>query len=178
MFAIAKGRNIMLDADIIPNLRADYIAAMARAATPVTIVTTNGAAGRFGLTVSAVTSVTADPPMLLACVNRRNQAAAAITENGVFAVNHLAADNRVLAESFAGRPAAGEAYDFAHRGWREGHHGLPLLDLALASFECEIESWHDAGTHRVFIGRVLASRAGGTEPLIYVNRAFARVAPY
>ena len=168
----------MLDAAIIPDLRTEYIAAMAHAVTPVTIVTTNGAAGRFGLTVSAVTSVTADPPMLLVCINRRNPAAAAITANGIFAVNYLAVENRGLAESFAGRPSEGAAYDFSNAGWRDGLHGLPLLDSELAGFECETQSWHDAGTHRIFIGKVLAATRGGSAPLIYCNRSFARVAPY
>ena len=177
MFAIRRARTPKQDATTITNTRADYIAAMAHAATPVTIVTTNGTAGRFGLTVSAVTSVTADPPMLLVCVNRKTPAAAAITTNGVFAVNLLSADNRAMAESFAGRPLQGAPYDFGHPGW-EGLNGLPLLGSALAAFECEIESWHDAGTHRVFIGRVRASRGTGEAPLIYWNRAFARIAPF
>jgi flavin reductase len=158
--------------------RSEFIAAMALAATPVTVVTTDGPAGRFGLTVSAVSSVSADPPMLLCCVNRKSPCAAAINANGRFAVNLLGAENRVIAESFAGRPREGLAYDFTNNGWRTGLHAMPVLEGAAASFECEIESWHDAGTHRIFIGRVLASRQGDAAPLVYFNRAFVRVTAY
>ena len=85
-------------------ISADFISAMAAAATGVSVITTEGSAGRFGLTVSAVSSVSAEPPMLLACVNRKSPAAAAIVENGRFAVNVLGFHNQDVAEVFSGRP--------------------------------------------------------------------------
>jgi flavin reductase len=54
--------------------------------------------------------------------------------------------------------------------------GQPLLSDATASFECEIECSQDAGSHRIFIGRVVNAKRNGAEPLIYCNRAFGRVA--
>jgi flavin reductase len=78
----------------------NFIAAMGQAATGVSVVTTEGAAGRFGLTVSAVSSVSADPPLILACVNRKNPAVAALNANGVFAVNLLAVHHQSYAERF------------------------------------------------------------------------------
>ena len=92
--------------DHLAETTANFIAAMGMAATAVSVVTTDGPAGRFGLTVSAFSSVSADPPMVLACVNRKSPAVAAIDSNGLFAVNVLAADNRGVAETFAGRPQA------------------------------------------------------------------------
>jgi flavin reductase (DIM6/NTAB) family NADH-FMN oxidoreductase RutF len=153
----------------------DFINAMGAAVTGVTIVTTDGAAGRFGLTVSAISSVSADPPMLLACVNRKNPSAAAIEVNGLFAVNVLGAACREVAEIFAGRPRDGSAYDFARHDWGSGEAGLPLLKDAAAHFECEVAQALDAGTHRIFIGRVLRAARNHAEPLVYCNRSFGRI---
>lgn len=154
----------------------NFISAMGMAATGVSVVTTDGAAGRYGLTVSAVSSVSADPPLLLACINRKNPAASAVRANGVFAVNLLAAHNRGVAETFAGRPQQGQPYDFANHAWSTGQTGLPLVGEASAAFECEVEQAYEAGTHVIVIGRVVAAHKGEADPLVYCNRAFRRIA--
>ena len=109
---------------------ANFIAAMGAAATGVSVVTTEGLAGRFGLTVSAISSVSAEPPMLLACVNRKSPAVAAMDRNGRFAVNVLGFNNKDVAEVFAGgnrikRYAVliGNAHDRLHLFNRTGRHG-------------------------------------------------------
>jgi flavin reductase (DIM6/NTAB) family NADH-FMN oxidoreductase RutF len=151
-----------------------FVEAMGAAATGVTVVTTAGTAGRFGITVSAIASVSAEPPLLLVCVNRKNPSVAAITGNGYFAVNILADHQIDVARIFAGRPPEGQPYEFVDGHWRIGHSKLPLLIEAAASFECEIETIHDAGTHRIFIGRVIAANRGTHAALIYNNRSYAR----
>ncbi|CAN5436041.1 flavin reductase family protein [soil metagenome] len=156
----------------------NFISAMGLAATGVSVVTTDGPAGRYGLTVSAITSVSADPPMLLACVNRKSPAMAAIEANGAFAVNLLTAESRDVAETFAGRPQSGRPYDFDRHDWCQGDIGLPRITDALAVFECELDAAYDAGTHRIFVGLVVAAHRGASQPLVYCNRAFARVAAY
>jgi len=83
--------------------RQDFINAMSGAVTGVNVITTDGRAGRFGITVSAMCSVSADPPMLLACINRRSPVCSAILSNQVYCVNVLSASQRDLADSFAGR---------------------------------------------------------------------------
>ena len=70
-------------------LRSTFLTAMARTAAAVAVVTTDGQAGRFGQTVSAATSVTADPPTLLVCLFRKTSVAEAVQANGCFAVNVL-----------------------------------------------------------------------------------------
>ena len=156
----------------------NFIAAMGMAPTSVSVVATDGPAGRFGLTVSAVSSVSADPPMVLVCVNRKSPAVAAIEANGVFAINLLGADNREVAEIFCGRPQSGKPYDFDRHDWREGDTGAPRIASARAVFECEMDAAYDAGTHRILIGRVVAAHRGDSDPLVYCNRAFVRVAGY
>ena len=152
---------------------AAFIAAMASAAFGVSIVTTDGHAGRFGLTVSAVSSVSAEPPLLLACINRKNLIEAAITKNQRFVVNFLSSDQAALAQTFAGRPSQGASYDFAAAKWNEVY-GIPLLQGAAANFFCDLESYVDAGTHRIFIGRAVHAMCSGTSPLVYNNRSFGK----
>jgi flavin reductase len=152
-----------------------FIAAMSRAATGVSVVTTGGIAGRKGLTVSAMCSVSADPPLLLACVNRKSPTVAAIDANGFFAVNVLGEEHQAYAETFSGRPKQGKPFDFGTHEWEEGLNGLPVIPHAVAVFECEIDIAYDAGTHRIFIGRVLAARHGKAGPLVYSNRTFTTI---
>ena len=150
-----------------------FVAAMAAAAFGVSIVTTDGQSGRFGLTVSAVSSVSAEPPLLLACINRKNVIENAITKNQRFVVNFLSSEQATLAQIFAGRPSVGATYDFAAATWNE-EHGMPVLQQAAANFVCELESYLDAGTHRIFIGRVVHAMHGGPSPLVYTNRSFGK----
>ncbi len=159
----------------VPVAAQDFVSAMGLAATGVSVVTTDGPAGRFGLTVSAVSSVSAEPPLVLICINRRSPAVAALDENGSFAVNLLAAHNRAYAETFSGRPREGKPFDFGNHDWRDGDTGLPLVKDATAAFECDTHSSIDAGTHRIYIGRVVAAHKGDADPLVYCNRAFRRI---
>lgn len=162
----------------VPNLSAQFVEAMAAAASGVSIVTTAGEAGRFGLTVSAVTSVSAEPPLLLACINRKNPIAAAITANGCFAASLLSEHQVPLAKIFAGRPEHGPAYDFTAADWKQGVTAAPVLDHAAATFECALEAWHDGGTHRIFIGAVKAASISGLTTLAYHQRKYGRFTPF
>lgn len=166
--------NAMAKACVTPQ---DFVSAMGLAATGVSVVTTDGPFGRFGLTVSAVSSVSAEPPLVLVCINRKSPAMAAVDGNGVFAVNLLGAGHRAYAETFSGRPREGNPFDFANHDWREGETGLPLVKDATASFECVTDRSLDAGTHRIYIGRVIAAHRGEADPLVYCNRAFRRILP-
>lgn len=153
----------------------NFVEAMAATAFGVTIVTTQGAAGKFGLTVSAVSSVSAQPPLLLACINRKNIIADAIAKNQSFAVNMLSEDQAFLAKIFAGRPDEGKtAYDFTQSKWSENNKAGPVLESAAANFLCRLETFYEAGTHRIFIGRVIEAQHNGALPLVYSHRKFGR----
>lgn len=157
--------------------RDDFVAAMRCVTSGVNVVTTDGETGRFGLTVSAMTSLSAEPPMLLACINRNSPACAAVRVNGQFAVNVLKASQRELADTFAGYPAEGNPYDFERATWRRGRCGSPLLEDALASFDCVVEAAHDHGSHTLFVGRVVDVMAATDTPLLYGNRNYLRPIP-
>lgn len=152
--------------------RQDFIDAMSAAVTGVNLITTSGRTGRFGITVSAMSSVSADPPMLLACINRRSPACAAIRSNQVFCVNVLSTRQRHLANAFAGNADQGNAYDFSIGQWERGFMDVLRLVDAVSSFDCALEQSYDAGSHTIFIGRVTASTGGGFSPLLYTDRSY------
>ena len=151
---------------------ADYTDAMAAVVTGVSIVSTDGVAGRFGITVSSVSSVSADPPLVLVCINRRSPVCAAVHANRVFCVNLLSTQQQELANTFAGRPSRGEPFDFAGVAWSEGLSGAPRFEGAVATFDCVVEQTHEAGSHNLFIGRVVATDASAADPLLYTRRAY------
>jgi len=155
--------------------RNSFTDAMSRAATGVNIVTTDGPGGRFGLTVSAFASVSANPPSLLICINDRSPMSRAIQRNRHFCVNVLACGQDALAQTFAGQPRAGAAYDFNQDEWRIGATGVPALSRATANFECTLDQTVAAGSHRIFFGRCAAVKCRRAPPLIYTNRTYGRV---
>jgi len=152
--------------------RSAFIAAMRRAAASVTVVTTSGATGRAGVTVSAMCSVSADPPTLLACIHQRSAAAARIVENGNFCVNILAEGQRDVAEWFAGLRRHPDADRFDCATWRDlDGYGL-ALEGALAVFGCRLADAHSVGSHLILIGAPAIVAHGEGLPLIYADRSF------
>ncbi len=149
-----------------------FVEAMRYAVTPVTLVTTAGSAGEFGLTVSAFSSVSADPPLVLVCIKRTNQIESAIRANGVFCVNLLSSDQSDLADAFAGRSKTIAPYDFDAAEWTLGITGARLLVGATASFECEMYNAVEAGTHSILMGRVIGLAKSGNPPLAYQDRGY------
>jgi len=152
---------------------APYLSAMSGAVTGVNIVTTDGPAGRFGLTVSSMASVSAEPPLLLIAVNRRSPLLAALLENGVFGVSALGVHHAELADTFAGRPRSGVPYDFAAARWRCAPSGVPLVADAAAQFDCRVSSVTDAGTHAIVVGAVEGASRGAVAALAYTRRGYA-----
>lgn len=154
-----------------------FRAAMARFPGAVTIVTTGRAEGRRGITATAVCSVTADPPSLLVCLNRKTGTCAAVASSGRFAVNLLPGDGGPLALAFAGATGATGADKFALGDWKDDPFGLPRLTSAIASFSCEVSEQVDAGTHTLFIGQVVAVTTAAGAPLLYEQSRFHQLQP-
>ncbi len=157
--------------------REAFTQAMSRAVTGVSVVCADTPQGRVALTVSAVASVSADPPLLLACVQRRNPLRAAVLAGGRFGVSLLAANQSAIADACAGR-GPGPKHDLSGVPFVAGAAaGLPVVEGAAASFECELQAAHESGSHTILIGRVIAATAGTAQPLLYQARAYGRPAP-
>ena len=152
---------------------AEFVNSMSRAISGVSIVTTDGPHGRFGLTVSSMTSVSASPPLLLVCVNRDSVPHDAIRGNGRFAISVLSASQQMVADQFAGR--GDDAYIFDVASW-DTCQSLPRLRGAAAWFDCRLSSAMSFGSHSIFVGEVIEAHAGDQIPLLYTNRQYGRPA--
>src|SRR3954465_11891234 len=125
-----------------------YRGAMARLAAAVNVVTTDGPAGRGGFTASAVCSVTDDPPTLIVCVNLASRQNEIIRMNRVLCVNTLALDQTEIATLFSTKELP-IAERFAVGGWSTLVTGSPVLEGAIASFDCRVVERLERGTHSV-----------------------------
>ena len=165
---------------MMPNatdLRAAFVEGMSRAATFVAVATTDGEGGRAGVTVSSLTSVSADgeQPSLLLCIHHQSPAAAAILKNRAFCANLLAEDQQNLANLFAGRSTTDRAERFDRIAWEPGEVGQPLLLGATAAFECRLATALLWETHHIIVGRVASVRlSDNASALLYGQRAYRR----
>jgi flavin reductase (NADH)/flavin reductase len=154
--------------------RETFRVSMRHLASGVCVITTTTQDGkRWGLTATAICSVTADPPMLLACVNRATSTCAAILSAKRFAVNLLSADDRQISNRFAS-PIEPEQR-FAEGQWGTLATGAPVLRSALAVFDCELEHVLEVSTHKILVGgiRALRPREPSVKPLLYAHGAYA-----
>lgn len=147
----------------------DFKAAMRHFPTGVTVVTSLRDGEPRGVTVSAFASVSADPPLVLICINREARSYLYISTSKIFCVNFLAGDQRALAERFAGKLRDRQ---FEGVEYTVDATGAAVLRGTVAHMDCEVVEEHHAGSHSIFVGRVLscASRAG--TPLGYYNGDF------
>lgn len=153
---------------------ATFRSAMARLASAVTLVTTDGPAGKRGLAATAVASITDSPPNLLVCVNKSGRSNAMIKQNGVFAVNVLSHDQESLVGAFSG---ASEVDPFGEpQLWDTLKTRAPILKDTLASLDCTLDQIINIGTHSLFVGHVVDVRIGAaTQGLVYFDRNFCGV---
>ena len=154
-----------------------YRDAMARLGAAVNVITTDGPGGKAGFTASAVTSVTDTPPTLLVCANRNNDSYPAFMKNQVLCVNTLTPMQEALSGIFAGMTKHSDAERFQEHTWHVMETGAPVLDEAVAAFDCRITQIVESGTHDVFFCAVEAVRTGPFhEGLIYYARGYHKVA--
>jgi flavin reductase (DIM6/NTAB) family NADH-FMN oxidoreductase RutF len=153
----------------------EFRTALRSFAAGVTVVTTRDREGRpSGLTASAFTSVSLDPPLVLVCVDHAATAHPDLRHRGWFAVNILRREQEGLSRRFA--VSGGDK--FSGVSCHEGKTGLPLLDGALVTLECRIVEAHEAGDHTIFLGQVEAATVAGGQPLVYFHGAYHGLATH
>jgi flavin reductase (DIM6/NTAB) family NADH-FMN oxidoreductase RutF len=151
----------------------DFRKVLGHFASGVTVLTTCDADGRpTGLTASAFSSVSLEPPLVLICVDHKSQSYPAIKERGWFAVNILSVEQQAISRKFA----SSRLDKFEGVPHVVSDLGLPLIEGALAQLECTTVSVHVEGDHTIFVGRVERARAGNGEPLLYFRGQYDRLA--
>lgn len=148
----------------------EFRAALGMFATGVTIVTARAANGRLvGLTANSFNSVSLSPPLVLWSLARSAASMAVLATGSHYAINVLAADQQALAQRFASKDVdrwSGVIY-------AEGSGGAPLLEGAVAIFECHNRSRYEEGDHVIFVGEVeRCSHRAGVPPLLYHGGRF------
>ena len=154
---------------------AAFRGAMRRLVGHVHVVTTRLGDERSGLTATAVCSLTAQPPRILACINLTGRSFRMIAEGRVMAINVLGAEHRELARRFSS-PKVSDPFQGDER-WTQAATGAPLLEEAQACFDCSVEQILMTSTHAIVIGdiRHISHRDEGM-PLLYADGQFAATA--
>ncbi len=142
---------------------------MRRWASTVTIVTTRKDDVIYGLTATAFSSLSVNPPEVFVSVYKQTRTHPLIAQGGVFCVNFLGPDMIHLSDRFAGRYPHEERFQGVR--YRAEITGAPVLDDAIAYLDCVVARTFDAGDHTIFVGAV---QAGGVQrpddaPLLYFN---------
>ncbi|WP_448616498.1 flavin reductase [Modestobacter sp. URMC 112] len=153
-----------------------FRSAMANLSAAVNVVTTDGPGGRAGITVSAVCSVTDDPPTVLVCVNQSSYTHDVFTRNGRICVNVLGAEHEELAMHFAGATKIPMEERFGWEIWDHDTAEVPVLKDALVALVGRMTGHTIRGSHSVMFVEVertiVREDSGG---LVYFKRQFHRL---
>ena len=157
----------------LPVDAAGFRQALAQFASGVTVVTTRDAGGEpLGLTVSAFSSVSLQPPLVLVSVDLGSEAHAGFRDSGVFGVSILAQGQDAVSRLFA-RPGRAK---FLEVPMQVGPRGLWMVPDALAHIECEVRAAHPAGDHILYVGEIVSLAVRPGRPLVYQRGGYRRLA--
>lgn len=150
--------------------------AMRQLARGVSIVTFGAGDDRTGFTATSITSLSSEPPSLIACIHRGSSSYGAVQRSPAFAVNLLSADQQEYAEQFAGRSGLQGSERYQGGLWRSLPSGVLCLANSIAAFDCEIEDMIERHTHAILIGRVRHVFIGaGSGALVHWRGAYDQV---
>jgi flavin reductase (DIM6/NTAB) family NADH-FMN oxidoreductase RutF len=154
----------------------DFRHVMRSWASTVTIVTTRVPDKVYGLTATAFSSLTVNPPEIFVSIYKKTVTHPLIEQSGIFCVNFLTPEMQHLSDRFAGRFPHEER--FAGVSYREEATGAPVLDDALAYLDCRVERALDTGDHTIFVGRVMAAgvQKPDHQPLLYYQGQYHHLA--
>jgi flavin reductase (DIM6/NTAB) family NADH-FMN oxidoreductase RutF len=152
--------------------RDEFRQALGRFASGVTIITTKDKSGRLhGITVSAFSSVSLEPPLILVCIEKKAGSHQAFEESEFFNVNILEESQQHLSGHFASHVPN----KFEDAEYFEGENGLPLIKDALVHLECKLTYAHAGGDHTIFVGEIEKSSVGDGNPLIYFHGNYRKI---
>jgi flavin reductase (DIM6/NTAB) family NADH-FMN oxidoreductase RutF len=147
----------------------EYRSALGAYATGVTVVTAIGPNGPSGATANAVSSLSLDPPMMLACLDRGSRTLTSVRAQGRFGVNALAAGQAEVARRFSAKDPEPEKWQGVE--WMERQQ-LPRLEGALVWVACELRDLIDGGDHLILTGNVIEADSREGEPLLFHRGAY------
>jgi flavin reductase (DIM6/NTAB) family NADH-FMN oxidoreductase RutF/catechol 2,3-dioxygenase-like lactoylglutathione lyase family enzyme len=153
------------DAQPLGDTRTAFITAMRKVAATISLVTTCEDGSAHGMTATAISSLSADPPAILVCIKRSASIHGPLNRVKWFCINLLGEQHEDLFNEFTARQGADR---FTVGDWAEGPHRLPCLKDAAAALICRLVQPVDYGTHTICIARVdSVTLAGSARPLLY-----------
>jgi flavin reductase (DIM6/NTAB) family NADH-FMN oxidoreductase RutF len=156
----------------MPVSNEEFRGVLGRFASGVSVVTSKCKDGELrGITVSAFSSLSLNPPLILVCIDNRSSLVEHLGEGCSFAVNILGEDQETLSRRFASK----EPNRFEGVGYKEGVSGSPLLDHALATLECKVVDNYAGGDHTIVVGEVEAAALTDNKPLLYFRGGYAKL---
>jgi flavin reductase (DIM6/NTAB) family NADH-FMN oxidoreductase RutF len=151
---------------------------MAHFATGVSVVAARHGPLLAGMTANAIATISIDPPILMASIAGRAETHGAIIGSHAFSVSVLTADQQALAECFAQPTTALKLTRFCDATWHEAETGSPILEGALAYFDCRLTERHAVGDHTMFLGEIVAAGyRDDAAPLLWYGSRYLRLAP-
>jgi flavin reductase (DIM6/NTAB) family NADH-FMN oxidoreductase RutF len=149
-----------------------FRAVLGRFASGITVITARDADGiDAGMTVSAFSSLSLNPPLILVCVDRGSSAGPALEAASHFAVNILSDEQEALSRRFSQK----DVDRFDGVGFTRSAHGPALLEGALATLECRVAARHPGGDHTILVGEVLDASMHEGHPLLYYRSGYRRL---
>jgi len=140
--------------------------------TGVAIIASRDNALMHGMTVNAFTSVSLEPPLVLACIERVVRTHGLVERSRVFAISFLCAGQEAISDRFAGRDT--EHQDrFAGLRTHTAVTGAPILADNFGYLDCVVVAAYEAGTHTIFLAEVVAAKVQPDgQPLVYFDRNY------
>jgi flavin reductase (DIM6/NTAB) family NADH-FMN oxidoreductase RutF len=143
---------------------ARFRTAMAMLPTGVTVVTASGPDGPAGATANAVCSLSIEPMLMLACLDRGSRTLLAVQAANHFGVSVLHAGQEPLARAFATKAPVADKWQGV--AWSE-REGIPSIDDSLLWIACELRDVVAAGDHVIVTGEVRDLASGEGDPLVF-----------
>lgn len=161
-----------MDELIVAVEEGEFRKAMSCFASGVTVVTTEHEGERFGITVSAFSSLSLQPPLVLVCIEKATRIHDVIPKAERFAVNVLREGQGDVSNQFASRVEN----RFEGVAVEDGKLSLPLLSEALAAIECRLHASLPGGDHTIFVGEVVGTHMRNGNPLLYYRSEYRTIA--
>jgi flavin reductase (DIM6/NTAB) family NADH-FMN oxidoreductase RutF len=141
-----------------------FRAAMGMLPTGVTVVSAAGPDGPAGATANAVSSLSIEPMLMLACLDRGSRTLLAVQATNRFGVSVLRAGQEPIARALASKAPVAAKWEGI--GWSE-RDGVPAIDGALLFVACDLRDVIAGGDHVIVTGEVTALEAATGDPLVF-----------
>ena len=156
----------------MPVDKSEFRRALGHFAAGVTVVTSKFDGEKIGgVTVTAFTSLSLEPPLVLVCIDKRAKIHDRLKVGGNFAVNILRDDQELASRRFA----SGQGDQFHEIGYALGVSGAPVLEGAIAVVECRIVNLLPGGDHTIVVGEVEGTRIREGKPLLYFRGGYTQL---